>query len=191
MTIEQSFDEHAEVLQKARQALPGQLDAVAKRLIQVLEAGGKILVCGNGGSAADAQHFAAELVGRYENDRKGLAAVALTTDSSNLTSIGNDYGYDRVFDRQVEALARPGDALIAISTSGNSENVVRAAAAAREAGCYCIGLTGAEGGRLAAVTDALLSVPSSRVARIQEVHELCLHALAEAIDARFGTPSRG
>jgi len=185
MSIEQSFSEHAEVVASARAELPGVLDLIAARTARALRAGGKVLVCGNGGSAADAQHFAAELVGRFERERQGLAAIALTTDSSNLTAIANDYGYDRVFARQVEALARDGDVLYGISTSGNSPNVVAAMHRGRDAGCYCVGFTGRGGGELASVADVTVRAPSDRVARIQEVHEICLHALAESIELRL------
>lgn len=177
-----AIDEHLAVAAAARDALAAPMEAARARCADSLARGGKLLVCGNGGSAADAQHFAAELVGRYEADRRALAAIALTTDTSALTAIANDFGYDRVFARQVEALGRAGDVLIALSTSGNSPNVVLAAELARARGVGVVALTGDGGGRLAALADVLLAVPSRRVARIQEVHELCLHSLALALE---------
>ena len=146
-----------------------------------LEAGRKLLLCGNGGSAADAQHIAAELVGRYEKRRRAWPAIALTTDTSALTALGNDFGYSEIFARQVEALARPGDVLVAISTSGDSPNVLRAVEAARAAGCRTIGLT-REGGRLASLCDTAIGVPSSRTARIQEAHIIIGHVWCDMIE---------
>lgn len=162
------------------------LDAVSRlhaACLDTLRAGGKILLCGNGGSAADAQHWAAELVARFNYDRPGLAAIALTTDTSALTAIGNDYGYEQVFSRQVEALARKGDLLIAISTSGNSPNVLRAIAAARALGVTVAGFTGAQGGRMNDCCDLLVRVPSSRTPQIQEGHAVIGHLLCGAIEA--------
>jgi D-sedoheptulose 7-phosphate isomerase len=153
-----------------------------------LEAGGKILACGNGGSAADAQHFAAELVNRFERERPPLAGLALTTDSSTLTSIGNDYGYELVFEKQLRALGRRGDVLLAISTSGNSANVIAAMRAARELGMRIVALTGNGGGKMAAylaAEDVHVCVPHKRTMRIQEVHLLALHCLCDGIDTRL------
>ena len=150
-----------------------------------LKAGGKILACGNGGSAADAQHFAAELVNRFERERPPLAGLALTTDSSTLTSIGNDYSYEQVFEKQLRALGRRGDVLLAISTSGNSANVLAAMRAARELGVRIIALTGNGGGKMAALLaggDVHICVPHKRTMRIQEVHLLALHCLCDGID---------
>lgn len=186
--FEAAVDEHAAVMADARRSLGPAMTAAFRALDGALAGGGRILVCGNGGSAADAQHFVAELVGRYERERPPLAAVALTTDTSILTAVANDFGYDAVFSRQVTALGRPGDALVAISTSGNSASVVRAAEAARAAQMTVVALTGAGGGRLATTCDALLAVPSRHVARIQEVHELCLHTLAELLEATARAP---
>jgi D-sedoheptulose 7-phosphate isomerase len=151
--------------------------------VAALRAGGKILLCGNGGSAADAQHWAGELVSRFHYDRPGLPAIALTTDSSILTAIGNDYGYDRVFARQVEALGRSGDVLYAISTSGNSPNVVAALDAARARGIATIGFTGQGGGQMNALCDLCLRIPSSVTPRVQEGHEVLGHAICEMIEA--------
>ena len=166
------------------------LSAPIARAIEVmtgcLRAGGKILACGNGGSAADAQHFSAELLNRFEVERPPLAAIALTTDTSTLTSIGNDYGYEQVFEKQVQALGRPGDVLFAISTSGNSGNVMAAMRAASAAGMAIVALTGRGGGKMGAMlspTDVHICVPHTVTARIQEVHLLALHCLCDGIDA--------
>lgn len=156
---------------------PSGLRAVADLVVAALRSGGKVLLCGNGGSAADSQHFAAELVGRFLKERRGLAAVALTTDTSALTSIGNDYGYDRVFERQVEALGRPGDLLVAISTSGSSANVLKAAVKARAAGMKVAGLFGARRGTIAEHCDAAFFAPSQETPRVQELHGLAVHVI--------------
>jgi D-sedoheptulose 7-phosphate isomerase len=154
-------------------------------MVRTLRDGGKVLACGNGGSAADAQHFAAELVNRFEIERPPLAALALTTDSSTLTSIANDYSYDQVFAKQVRALGRRGDVLLAISTSGNSASVIEAMVAARETGMRVVALTGRRGGKMAArlgPEDVHVCVPHDRTVRIQEVHLLALHCLCDGID---------
>jgi D-sedoheptulose 7-phosphate isomerase len=158
-----------------------QADDMAERL----KRGGRVLVCGNGGSAADAQHLAAELSGRYLKERRALAGIALTTDTSALTAIGNDYGFDQIFSRQVEALGRPGDLLIGISTSGNSPNVIRAVATAKELGLHTLGLLGRDGGKLAGLMHDVLVVPSTVTARIQEIHQMIYHFWCEALDAQF------
>ena len=150
-----------------------------------LMGGARILVCGNGGSAADAQHFAAELCGRYLCERRALAGIALTTDTSALTAIGNDYGFDRIFARQVEALGRPGDMLLGISTSGNSENIIQAVETAGALGLMTLGLLGRDGGRLGSLVDDCLVVPSNITARIQEIHIMIVHFWCEIIDGRF------
>ena len=154
----------------------------SKLAVETLRAGNKVLLCGNGGSAADAQHIAAELTGRYKTERRGLPGIALTTDTSALTAIGNDYGYDRVFDRQVEALANKGDLLIGISTSGNSTNVINALKVAREMGCKTLGLTGRDGGAMNELCDINLVVPSNDTPRIQEMHILFAHTICQIID---------
>jgi D-sedoheptulose 7-phosphate isomerase len=156
--------------------------AAAQALINSLRSGGKILVCGNGGSAADAQHFAAELIGRFEQERGSLPAIALTTDTSILTAVGNDYGFDSVFERQVKGLGRGGDVLIGISTSGNSPNVLRAVARARESGLTTIGLLGNDGGKIAPLVDIPVIVPHRVTARIQEAHIFILHYWAGAAE---------
>jgi D-sedoheptulose 7-phosphate isomerase len=153
-----------------------------------ITAGGKVLVCGNGGSASDAQHFAAEFVGRFERERPGLAAIALTTDTSILTAVGNDYGFEAVFAKQVQALGAPGDVLLAFTTSGNSANVLAAVAAARAKDMTVIALTGNTGGKIREQlleTDVHICVPHERTARIQEVHLLVLHCLCDAVDLQL------
>ena len=170
---------------------PAFVDAVARaarRIVERLGAGGKVLAFGNGGSAADAQHLAAEIVGRFKAERRGLPAVALTTDSSILTSVGNDLGFERVFARQVEALAVPGDVVVAISTSGASANVLAAVETARSLGIDVIALTGAGGGRLAGMAGIAIVAPADVTARIQECHVAVIHALCEAVDEAFGAP---
>jgi D-sedoheptulose 7-phosphate isomerase len=159
------------------------LEQAVRMCAAALRSGGKLLLAGNGGSAADAQHWAGELVSRFYYDRPGLTAIALTTDTSVLTAIGNDYGFDYIFARQVEALGRKGDVFIAISTSGNSANVLRAADAARERGLGVIGFTGQSGGQLAAKCDLCLRVPSTETPRIQEGHEVLGHLLCALIEA--------
>lgn len=157
----------------------------AEDMAERLKRGCRILVCGNGGSAADAQHLAAELSGRYVKERQALAGIALTTDTSALTAIGNDYGFERIFSRQVEALGRPGDLLVGISTSGNSPNVILAMEAAKEQGMKTLGLLGRDGGKLKGICDEALVVPSSTTARIQEVHQMIYHFWCEVIDAHI------
>jgi phosphoheptose isomerase len=173
---------------RVRRELIAQEDAIATAAAIVRDAvvaGRKVLLCGNGGSAADAQHIAAELVGRFVVERRPLAAIALTTDTSALTAIANDYGYDQVFSRQVEALGAPGDVLVAITTSGTSKNVVAAVGAARARGMKIVGLTGARGAAFAASCDAGIAVPSSNTARIQELHIAIGHILCEVVDEAF------
>lgn len=184
--LREVIEEHARVVEETLATQVPSFDRIAELAEECLRSGGTIYVFGNGGSAADAQHFAAELVGRFEKDRQGLPAVALTVNSSTLTAVANDYGFDRIFARQLEALAGEGDLVIAISTSGESANVLEAVRAARDIGCRVVGMTGAGGGSLGELADAVLAVPSRTVARIQEVHEICLHALAGLLEARLG-----
>ncbi|HOY70555.1 MAG TPA: SIS domain-containing protein [Methylotenera sp.] len=160
-----------------------QISDVGIAMQNCLKGGGKILICGNGGSAADSQHIAAEIVGRFKKERKGLPAIALTTDTSILTSVGNDYGYDYIFARQVEALCRPEDLVIGITTSGNSANVVRAIEAANAIGATTIGLTGGTGGKLTALCKTNLVMPASVTARIQEAHIFVGHCLCEILES--------
>ena len=159
--------------------------AQAEDMAERLKQGGHIFVCGNGGSAADAQHLAAELSGRYVKERRALGGIALTTDTSALTAIGNDYGYEQVFSRQVEALGRPGDLLIGISTSGNSPNVLLAVAAAKALGMRTLGLLGRDGGKLKSAVDDALVVPCPVTARVQEIHQMTYHFWCEIIDTHF------
>lgn len=183
--ISRQFEDSARVKQDALAQLAAPIAGAIEVMTQSLLANGKILACGNGGSAADAQHFAAELVNRFEMERPPLAAIALTTDSSTLTSIANDYDYVQVFSKQLRALGQPGDVLLAISTSGNSPNVIDAIHAAHERDVRVVALTGKNGGKMAgqlAPTDIHICVPSDRTARIQEVHLLVLHCLCDGID---------
>ena len=188
MSLKKSLKESAEVLHtlaedaKALAAMEQALDACTK----ALSSGKKLLFCGNGGSAADCQHAAVELVGRFRRaDRRALAAVALTTDTSILTAIGNDFGFEEVFARQLEALGEKGDVLFALSTSGDAENVLRAATVARKKGLTVVGMTGREGGRLKTACDVHVGVPSDSTPRVQECHEALLHALCMALDEEF------
>lgn len=190
-SIRRHFEESIAVKQASLAVLVSPITAAAGLLAEALRNGGKILSCGNGGSAGDAQHFAAELLNRFEMERPGLAAMALSTDTSTLTSIANDYSYEQVFSKQVSALGRTGDVLLAISTSGNSANVVAAAHAAHERGMRVIGLTGNDGGRLAGALregDIEIRVPARRTARIQEVHLVVIHCLCDAIDQALFAP---
>jgi D-sedoheptulose 7-phosphate isomerase len=182
-TIEAIFDEHLAVATASRVVLLRGIIELAGQISQSLAAGGKLIVFGNGGSAADAQHFAAELVGHFHRDRRAMAAIALTTDSSALTAIANDFSFEDVFARQVEALCRPADVAVGISTSGEAANVVRGIGAARQLGARTWGLTGRRGGRLAEVAEHCLRVPSDGAARVQEIHITIIHAVSELIDA--------
>lgn len=180
------FEESIHTKQMAQEVLTEAAAQAAQLLFDALANDGKILICGNGGSAADAQHFAAEMTGRFEQERMELAAVALTTDTSALTAIGNDYGFDHIFSKQVRALGRMGDVLVGISTSGNSKNIIEAIHAAHEREMNVIAFTGRDGGKIAGLLrdgDVLLNVPYPRTARIQEVHLLLIHALCDCIDS--------
>lgn len=183
--VQTHFVESIAVKQLAMDILAPQVAIAAERMLACLMNEGKILACGNGGSAADAQHFAAEMVGRFEQERPGLAALSLSTDTSALTAIGNDYNFDLVFSKQVSALGQSGDVLLAISTSGNSANVIEAIHAAHERQMTVIALTGRDGGKIQHLLqgdDVNLCVPTQRTARIQEVHILLIHALCDCID---------
>lgn len=177
------IDEHINAVQSiTTPEILNKIVEAAAMVIGTINNGKKLLLFGNGGSASDAQHIAAEFTGRYVKERRGLPAIALTTDTSALTAIGNDYGFAAVFSRQVEALAQEGDLVIGISTSGNSDNVVNGLIAAREQGCRVIGLTGNGGGRIASICDVMLNVNCQTTARIQEMHILIGHLLCSAID---------
>ena len=183
--IQQQFFDSADLKYAAAEVLSKPIADAVNALVGCITAGGKVLSCGNGGSAGDAQHFAAEFVGRFERERPGLAAVALTTDTSILTAIGNDYDFNAIFAKQVQALGAPGDVLLCFSTSGNSANVIAAVEAARAKEMTVIALTGRNGGRmrdLLTETDVHICVPHERTARIQEVHLLVLHCLCDAVD---------
>ncbi|MCD9188071.1 MAG: D-glycero-beta-D-manno-heptose 1-phosphate adenylyltransferase [Pyrinomonadaceae bacterium] len=182
---ETSLNQHLNVFDKILRDLIPTIENCADIITETLQKGNKILLCGNGGSAADAQHIAAEFVGRYETERRAFPAIALTTDTSALTALANDYDFERIFSRQVEALANEGDCLIAISTSGNSPNVISAVMTARKKNCKIIGFTGEKGKKLASLSDNCLMIPSGRTARIQEAHITIAHIICEIIDFRF------
>lgn len=183
--ISQNFAESIEAKQNAARSIQPSVEKAINFLTTAFNSGNKILICGNGGSAADSQHFAAEFTGRYEMERTPLPAIALTTDTSALTAIGNDYSFDVIFSKQVEALGNNGDILFGISTSGNSLNVIKAIEIAHSKGMKIITLTGKNGGKIAKIlkdTDVNICVPVNRTARIQEVHLLVLHTICDAVD---------
>ena len=183
--VREHFAESIATKQTAADALAESIAAAGQLMADALLSDGKILSCGNGGSAADAQHFSSELLNRFEMERPGLPAVALTTDASTVTSISNDYSYEEIFSKQVRALGKPQDVLLGISTSGNSENVIRAIDAAHERGMRVVALSGRDGGRMAELFeegDVEIRVPATRTARIQEVHLLAIHCLCDLID---------
>ena len=183
--IKAQLQSHAETMVQVERQLADRLAAAVEMVSSALAGGSKLLVMGNGGSAGDAQQLAAEIVGRFKLERRGLPAIALTTDSSILTAIGNDYGFEQVFRRQVEALAAPGDVVIGISTSGNSPNVLAALTLAREIGCRTIGLLGRDGGTILPVVDLDLTVPSQDTPRIQEGHITMIHILCDLVERRL------
>lgn len=188
MTAISHLKESIEIKKLALEQMPAVIEATGELMIQALQSGKKVLVCGNGGSAADAQHFAAELMNRFETERAPLPAIALTTDSSNLTSIANDYSYEEVFSKQVMALGQAGDILIAISTSGNSKSINLAIEAALKKGMIVLALTGETGGKMQEIDDPnlhLVKVPSKRTARVQEVHIVVIHIWCAMIDQVF------
>ena len=186
--IQQHFFDSADLKYAAAEILAKPIADAVGTLLGCITAGGKVLTCGNGGSAGDAQHFAAEFVGRFERERPGLAAISLTTDTSILTAVANDYDFNQVFSKQVQAIGAPGDVLLAISTSGNSANVLAAVAAAHAKEMAVIALTGRNGGKLRELlteTDVHICVPHERTARIQEVHLLVIHCLCDAVDLQL------
>lgn len=184
LVIEELSD-HQQLIQKVIASLSGEIETACGMIVSALKGGHKVLIAGNGGSAADAQHIAAELSGRFVKERRALPGIALTTDSSALTSIANDYGYQYVFSRQVEALAQPGDLFIGISTSGNSEGILKAFDSARKLQCKTLGLSGRNGGKMNGICDLNIIVPSDVTARIQEMHILIGHILCKAVDNEF------
>ncbi|MBU3648913.1 MAG: phosphoheptose isomerase [Limnohabitans sp.] len=186
--IEQHFIDSADLKYQAAQVLSRPISAAVAAILASVTSGGKVLACGNGGSAADAQHFAAEFVGRFERERPELGAIALSTDSSILTAVANDYHFDQIFAKQVRALGQSGDVLLAITTSGNSANVLAAIEAAHERDMTVVALTGKGGGKMNALlreTDVHICVPHDRTARIQEVHLLTIHCLCDGVDAQL------
>jgi D-sedoheptulose 7-phosphate isomerase len=186
--IQQQFFDSADLKYAAAEVLSKPIADAVSALVGCITAGGKVLSCGNGGSAGDAQHFAAEFVGRFERERPGLAAISLSTDTSILTAIGNDYHFDAIYSKQVQALGAPGDVLLAITTSGNSANVLAAVEAAHAKEMTVIALTGRQGGKMSAMlseTDVHICVPHERTARIQEVHILALHCICDAVDLQL------
>lgn len=184
--LKSEFDEHADVLAATRAAIEEPFTRLLDACVGTLQQGGKIALFGNGGSAADAQHLAAEFTVRYVKNRPAIPAIALTTDTSALTAIGNDLGFERLFARQIEALCRPGDVVIGISTSGRSQNIVDGLRQASDIGCVAAGFTGRDGGAMAGLADPLLIVPSETTARIQEMHILIGQALCGAVEKRLG-----
>ncbi len=191
MDLQAIFKEHHEVIRALMEQQAGKIEQLGKKAVEVLRNGGTIFFCGNGGSAADSQHLAAELVGRYERERDALPAVALTVDTSALTAIGNDYGFEDVFHRQLLALGKARDLLVAISTSGNSPNVLKAVETARRKGMFTVALTGKGGGRLAGACDQAIVVPSSRTSRIQEAHIIIGHMMCQYIEEELSGGSAG
>lgn len=183
--LKQQLEEHRELFSRLESLLPA-VEAAVTLIKDALDSGCKVMFCGNGGSAADSQHLASEFTGRFINDRRPLAAIALTTDSSALTCISNDYNFDEVFSRQLLGLGRKGDCLVAISTSGNSRNVVKAAEAARATGIHTIGLLGRDGGKLGALCEVAIIVPSPSTARIQEAHSFIGHTMCALVEQALG-----
>jgi len=183
--VRASLEESSRLTRETLEVGGARIAEAGELLVSTFRAGGRLLAFGNGGSAADAQHLCAELAGRYDRERPGLPALALTANSSDVTAIGNDYGFERVFARLVEAHGRPGDAVVAISTSGNSPNVIAGVETARERGLRAVGLLGKGGGRLAAQVDVAISVPSDVTARIQECHIAVIHVLCELVEGEL------
>jgi D-sedoheptulose 7-phosphate isomerase len=183
--IENEIQDHINLVSSIKENLSKKIILATDKIQFAIENNNKVILFGNGGSAADAQHIAAEFSGRFVKERKGLPAIALTTDTSALTAIGNDYGFDFIFSRQVEALANEGDVLIGISTSGNSQNIIKAFEIGRNINCYCISLTGKEGGLLAKISDLNINIDHSITARIQEMHILVGHLICSVIDSKY------
>ena len=182
MDLQAIFKEHLEVIRTLMEQQAGEIEQLGHKAAEVIRNGGTIFFCGNGGSAADSQHLAAELVGRYERERSALPAIALTVDTSTLTSIGNDYGFEDIFHRQLLGLGKAGDLLVAISTSGNSPNVLKAVETAQRKGMFTVALTGKGGSRLAGACDQAIVVPSDRTSRIQEAHIIIGHVMCQFVE---------
>lgn len=185
--ISSQLRSHKDVITRIEEELSTQIATVVTRLLETFERGGKLLVMGNGGSAADAQHFVAEIVGRFKMERRALPAIALSTDTSILTAIGNDYGFDKVFSRQIEALAKTGDLVVGISTSGNSSNVLQALQLADKMGCLTVGLLGKDGGSIKDVCDIALIVPTVDTPRVQEGHITIIHIVCDLLERAMFT----
>lgn len=186
--IKQQFEDSIQTKILAAESLPEAIQAAGELMVQSLLNGGKILSCGNGGSAGDAQHFSAEMLNRFETERPSLPAIALSTDTSTITAIANDYSYEEIFSKQIKAIGQPGDVLMAISTSGHSKNIIQAIIAAQQKGLHIIALTGKDGGGVASLlneTNVEIRVPAQSTARIQEVHLLIIHCLCDFIDHRL------
>jgi D-sedoheptulose 7-phosphate isomerase len=183
--VSEELSDHQHILQKVKDTLTADIEAACKMMTDVISSGHKVLLAGNGGSAADAQHIAAELSGRFVKDRKALPGIALTTDTSAITSIANDYGYDFVFSRQLAAIAQPDDLFIGISTSGNSQSILNALMTATDFNCKTLGLSGRDGGKMNGLCDLNIVIPSLVTARIQEMHILIGHILCKAVDNLF------
>ena len=183
--IKKELQLHKETINLTIETMIPQIEKASNLMVQTLKNGNKVILCGNGGSASDAQHIATELTGRYKSERRGLPAIAITTDTSALTAIANDYGYERVFERQVEALANKGDLLIGISTSGDSKNVILALKLAKTLGCSTLGMSGNKGGAMNELCDVNLVVPSNNTPRIQEMHILIGHIMCQGVDDAF------
>lgn len=187
-TITEAIEAHKKTVAELQNNSLETLAAAAEAIIKSLKQGGRVYICGNGGSAADAQHIASELVGKFQRERKGLAAVALTTDTSILTSVSNDYGYENVFSKQVEALVREGDILWAISTSGSSANVIAAAQLAKKKGAFVLAFTGKSSSRLEQIADICFCANNESTARSQEIHQIAYHIICDIVEQRFITP---
>lgn len=183
--IDNAIQEHLSTVNSFSKEIKSSIESVGEKIYLSLENGGKTILMGNGGSAADCQHIAAELVGRFVKERRGLAAIALTVDTSIITAIGNDYGFENIFTRQIEALATKNDIVVGISTSGNSENIIRGIEKAKEKGSYTICLLGNSGGKLKDISDTSIIIPSNNTARIQECHILIGHIICELIDSKI------
>lgn len=183
--IVEEINDHIRLIESQKNILPNLVASSASKILDALNDNKKLLIFGNGGSAADAQHIAAEFTGRFVKERIGLSAIALSTDTSALTAIGNDYGFDFIFSRQIEALAKEGDVLIGISTSGNSKNVLNALIKGKELGCYCISFTGNNGGKIRPLSDININIEHNVTARIQELHILIGHLICSLIDSKF------